>query len=215
MAKPVKQRGHWRIRWADEAGRRRSAIYDDYKVAQHELRLRQTEAEEVARGVRTACVPDKTFGDLADYWLQKRAPLKHNGKNDASIIRCHLRPAFGHLKLLQLSTAHVDEFTLSRRHLHDKTTANILTLMVTMMNVGTDLGWLPRAPRIKKPTVRPFDEDYRFLRTKDEVRRFLASAAEESELVHALYATALFTGMRHGELAGLRWSDIGVPFGSE
>jgi hypothetical protein len=34
VAKPVKHRGKWRIRWVDEHDKRQSAVFDDYKRAQ-------------------------------------------------------------------------------------------------------------------------------------------------------------------------------------
>lgn len=89
-----------------------------------------------------------------------------------------------------------------------KTIANLLTLLVAMLNFARDLGWLDRVPRIKKPTIRLDENDYQFLRTQTDVDRFLSAAKHESDCVHALYATAIFTGARAGELAGLRWEDI-------
>jgi hypothetical protein len=34
VGKPVKHRGKWRIRWIEERGKQRSAVFDDYKRAQ-------------------------------------------------------------------------------------------------------------------------------------------------------------------------------------
>ena len=76
----------WRIRWFDEHGRRKSAVYDDYKRAQLEERKRKIEVEEGRRGLRTAAPSEKTFDELCDYWLEKRAPRKRSGKADKSII---------------------------------------------------------------------------------------------------------------------------------
>ena len=49
--------------------------------------------------MRNAPPPENTFGDLRDYWLDSRAPRKRSQKDDESIIRKHLRPAFGTMKL--------------------------------------------------------------------------------------------------------------------
>ena len=67
VAKPTTHRGKWRIRWVDEQGRRRSAVFDDYRRAQTELSRRQVEVEEIQRGVRNAPPPEKTLGDLCDH----------------------------------------------------------------------------------------------------------------------------------------------------
>jgi hypothetical protein len=56
MARPVKFRGKWRIRWFDEFGKRQSDVFDDYKHAAAELRRHQHEVEEVRRGLRSRYV---------------------------------------------------------------------------------------------------------------------------------------------------------------
>jgi hypothetical protein len=58
VAKPTKRGDKWRIRWLDERGERQSAVRDDYKVAQNELRRHQVEVEEIKRGIRNAPPPE-------------------------------------------------------------------------------------------------------------------------------------------------------------
>src|SRR5262245_5048451 len=107
MARPVKLRGKWRIRWADESGQRCSEVYDEYADAAFKLREHQLEVEQIRRGLRAAQPPDKTFDELCDYWLDKRAPRKRSRKDDESIIRRHLRPTFGALRLRAVGVAQV------------------------------------------------------------------------------------------------------------
>ena len=45
--------------------------------------------------------------------------------------------------------------------------------------------------------------------TAAEVARLLAAAQQQGLAAHALVATAVYTGMRKGELFGLRWEDVG------
>lgn len=208
MARPVKQLGKWRIRWMDADGRRCSEVYDEHADATFKLREHQLEGEQVRRGLRAAQPPDKTFNELCDYWIDKRAIRKRSRKDDESIIRRHLRPTFGPLKLREIGVARVDDFVLARAQLDKKTIANHLTLLISMMNVAVDLGWLAKGPKIKKPRVPLFTRDFHYLRTDDEVRRFLDAAFGEGEVVGALYSAAVYTGMREGELAGLRWEDV-------
>lgn len=208
MGKPVRQRGKWRIRWLDENGQRKSEVYDDYRVATSKLAQHLHEVDQIKRGLRAANPPAKTFGELCDYWIEKRAILKRSRKDDESIIRCHLRPFFGEMKLIQVGVETGDEFLVSRAHLDKKTISNIVTLLNSMLIAAKGLGWLLEAPRIRKPKVRLFSKDYRYLRTEEEIRRFLTAAREEGELVFVLYAMAVYTGLREGELAGLLWEDI-------
>ena len=208
MAKPVKCRDKWRIRWTDAQGGRQSAVFESFKEAAFQLARREAEAEEIRRGLRAATPAEKTFDDLLDYWLEKRAIHKRSQGDDESIIRRHLRPAFGGLLLKELGVEKIDNYKALHAHLNPKTVANHLTLLGTMLRAAVDLNWLLKAPRVTKPKVRMFAADYRYLRTDDEVRRVLRAAREDGEDAFVLYATAIYTGMRAGELAGLTWSCV-------
>ena len=79
MAVPVRHNGKWRIRWPDEAGKRQSEVYDDRRVALHALRGHEVRVEEIKLGIRRPQIADKTFGELADYWIERRVPQKRSG----------------------------------------------------------------------------------------------------------------------------------------
>ncbi len=213
MGKPVRHRGKWRIRWIDERGKRQSAVYDDYRGAQAELSRRQVEVQETRCGIRNAAPPDKTCNDLFDYWIEKRAPRKRSEKDDQSIIRRHLRPFFGAMRVLDVGTEDGDDYVnqkIDEEGLRDKTVANHVTLFTTMLNVaaGFKSPWLSKVPRFRKPKVALFSTDYQWLRNDDEIRRFLGAARAEGEYVFTLYTVAVYTGMRAGEIAAMEWSDI-------
>jgi hypothetical protein len=61
VAKPTKHGDKWRVRWLDDHGKRQSAVFDDYKVAQTELRRQQVEVEQVHRGIRNASPPERSL----------------------------------------------------------------------------------------------------------------------------------------------------------
>src|SRR5689334_9915649 len=98
MGKPSRHRDKWRIRWFDASGHRQSEVYVDYRAAQLALASHLTRAEDIRKGLRAPDPPDKTFDDLCELWLEKRAPRKRSGKNDASIIRS-LKKHFGGMRL--------------------------------------------------------------------------------------------------------------------
>lgn len=207
MAKPTKHRDKWRIRWTDHAGKRQSEVYDRYKDAEQALRRHQSEVHEIRSGERVPVARGKTFNDLCDYWLATRAREKRSEKDDHSIIRCHLRPAFGDVQLSRLDVSLVDRFKGNQADLAPHTVANHLTLLISMLNAAVDLAWLRKVPKIKKPKV-PVAEDYRYLKTTDEIERFLSATEPEDEPVRVMYRLAVYTGMRAGELAGLQWRDV-------
>ena len=207
MAKPTRHRGKWRIRWTDHLGERQSEVHKSHKDAEVALHRHQLESAEVKRGQRPPITTGKVFDELCDYWLTAQASRKRSEKDDRSMIERHLRPAFGRLAVASLDLSHVDAFVAEQAHLSPKTVHNHLTLLISMLKLAVDLGWLLRIPRIKKPKVG-LDTDYRYLRSDQEIANFLRAAQAEDERVYVMYAMAVYTGLRAGELAGLRWSDI-------
>jgi integrase len=208
QSKPFALRGKWGIRWSDEHGKRRKAIFASHADAEHVLAVELARVKEVKRGLRLGAPPKKTINELCDYWIEHRARQKRSGHHDESIIRAHLRPSFGTKLVSEISVADIDKFTCDRLHLDKKTLANHLTLLGSMLNLAYELGWLLKVPKIRKPKVRPFGKDFRYLRTQAEVVRFLQASFEEGQLVGTLYSTAINTGGRQGELAALTWDKV-------
>ena len=208
MARPVKLGNRWRNRWINADGKRCSAVYDKFADADKALRRVQTETDQILAGERDRPPPEKTFNQLADYWEENRLPQQRAQDRDKSVLKCHLRPAFGHLPLTKINLETVDALVRSRRHLSPHTVHNFLTMLISMLNGAIDLGWLRSKPRIKKPRISV--DEFTYLKTEDEVRRFLEAAKAEGPVVLAMYATAVYTGMRAGELCGLRWEDVSL-----
>ncbi len=204
---PSKHGKGWRARWIDEHGKRQSESFKYRRDAEQFERTKKAETEQVHRGLRRAAPVDRTFRELKDYWLANRVPAKRSGEHDASIINAHLKE-FDDELLRDIGVATVDRFVVTRAHLDKKTLSNILTLLISMLKLAVELEWLEKAPKIKKPRIRLINSDYRYLRTDAEIRRFLLAAGAEAEMVFVLYAMAVYTGMRAGELAGLHWDDI-------
>ena len=217
--RPIKQRDKWRIRWLDEHGERHSAVFEKYNEAVSALHEHERTVRQIARGDRPSLPADRAFSDLCDLWLAKRASRKRSKKDDASIIRKHLRPRLGRFKVraLATSTDPIEDMTDELLDvLSEKTVANILTLLISMLRYAEEKNWIIKAPKIRKPKIVLFDTDYRYLRSESEIRRFLDAARLEAAPVragahvHALFATAVYTGMRAGELAAMAWDDVNL-----
>ena len=224
MARPQKHHGRWRIRWVDPVdGTRRSRSFESYSVAERALHRVRSQSDEIRVGLRRPPQPDRTFSDLCAYWLEHRAVRKKDPKDDESIIRKQLQPFFGHLPLPQVTLERVDAFRrlrcprerdepnaarppLSSGLISVKTLHNHLTLLISMLNLAVELGWLSHRPRIRKPKLmRP---TFAFIQTQADIDSFLSAARLQAPGIFELYTTAIYTGLRAGELCGLRWSDI-------
>jgi len=225
MSKPVRHRNKWRIRWFDADGHRRSKTFSTYRDAEKALAMYQVEAERISVGLSPKPAPKKTFDDLCDYWLEHRTTRKKNSKDDRSVINASLRPHFKGMDLSEVTLEDVDRFrrlrcpnehdtklTASERRrrgiISVKTLHNHLTVLISMFNLAVDLGWLDSKPNIKKP--RLIRADFSYIRSQDDIQKFLVAAADEDEGVFELYYTATYTGMRAGELSGLQWGDVSL-----
>jgi integrase len=220
---PIRQHhGGFSFRVRTPAGKRLRYSYPTRREAEDSyfrLQLGQAPGKVVA----PAPPKPRTFGELCDEWIRLRTSQKRKPKDDVSITKTHLRPALGRTLLSDLTTAHTDALAVTLAHLRPNTRRNILKLARAMLRYAVEIGWIPRAPAVKVPTVHVDDQAYSYLRNDNEVDRLLRAAREEGQavsqargfrnlpfdtLLYALYATATYTGLRAGELAGLNWEAV-------
>lgn len=206
----IRKRGdRFQVNWIDAAGKRRYRTFDTHKEAAAFLRAAQARVDEIHHGVRRA-LPSKDFDDLVDLWERVKGPEKRSIKDDRSRIRVHLRPALegcqvrdiGPTKVLTIREA------VEARGCSRATVRQVLGLLQAMLTLAWKHHWLAEQPRIDRPKQSD-DQERNYIRTWEQVQAFLRAAEEEDYPgLAALYATAIYTGLRVGELAALRWSDI-------
>src|SRR5207248_3656399 len=87
-----------------------------------------------------------------------------------------------------------------------KTIANALVPLREMLGHAVEWGYLSTNPAagVRRPRVESRHDELRFLEA-DEVRRLLDAAPAEAR---TLLLCAVTTGMRRGELLGLKWADV-------
>jgi len=130
-----------------------------------------------------------------------------------SIVRVHIKPTIGRVKLKALTPAHAR--ALYRQKLDSGLSARTVnyvhvTLHKALSQAVSD-GLVQRnaaqvkAPRPEKPEIKPL--------SPDQARKLIATAYETGNRYAALYVLALHTGMREGEMLGLRWGDLDLGAG--
>lgn len=142
----------------------------------------------------------------------------HNRESEVSekrsIIDNHLRPAFGGMKLDAIGSRQVEQYTarkLKGDDEHDalspKTVKNHQTVLHRMFSLARRWGLIRGVPefawvKVPKPGIEFLDFE--------ESRR-LEAGAEPGWA--PMIGVGLRTGLRHGELLGLRWGDVDLVAG--
>jgi integrase len=169
----------------------------------------------MAKGQRVA-KSSRTFTEVAEDW--KAIALPKLKPRTAAIyevgIRVHLAPRIGHLRIGEITTDHVAK-VIAEMEASGKAASTIRNALAPLNRIfkwAVRRGLIPSNPMADlDSSERPKDADrpIRVL-SREEIGRLLDAAEERYWL---LLATALFSGLRLGELLGLRWKDI--DFGAE
>ncbi len=199
--------GKFRIRPVVE-GQRISLTFNSKEEAELAALEFQVTTQKEKMGLKTPKRKVYSFQQASQLWLEKRAPQKRKPQDDLSIIKNHLDPFLKDIHLHEINQLTVDEYILLKKHLSKKTIANHITLLVSILNYTKDIQWIDSFPRIRKPKIITSSKDYRYLKTQTEIDSFLKQAKQKNDLHHILYKTAIYTGMRQGEIAGLKKNHV-------
>jgi integrase len=129
------------------------------------------------------------------------------------IVRVHLKPALGRVKLKALTPAHAR--VLYREKLDSGLATRTVNYVHTTLHkalkdaVADEL--IPRNAAASVKSPRPGKKEIRPL-TREQARKFLESA--HGDRFEALYVLAVHCGLREGELLGLRWADLDLDAGT-
>lgn len=158
----------------------------------------------------------ETVAQLLERWLETvaRHKVKPTTLEDyRATIRKHLIPALGHVPVQALTSAMVQRFysekidagigarTVQLCHLR---LSQALTLAEREGIMNRNVCAVTEPPSAKAKRGRTW--------TAEEARRFLASANDDT--LSPFWLLALATGLRRGELIGVRWQDIDLDRGT-
>ncbi len=195
-------------------GSKRKALYGKTRL---EVAAKLSKALADREGGLTFDAGNLTVGDYLARWLSDsvRGTVRISTfERHEQIIRAHLAPAFGRVKLKAVTPAHVR--SLHREKLDSglapATVRKIHSTLHKALSQAVADGLIPRnAADVKAP--RPAPDEMRPL-SEAEARTFLDAAREAGDRFEALYVLAITTGLRRGELLGLRWDDADLDRGT-
>ncbi|NEX19754.1 site-specific integrase [Thiorhodococcus mannitoliphagus] len=172
-----------------------------------------------------------TLSDLIDRYIRDvlpRPPRKSKRPRSArsiAIIKSQLewwRGELGAYTLADLTPAKIvearDKLTRTiKRDGQPMSSSTVVRYMAPLSHAFgiavREWGWIDDSPMRK--VERPTEPDGRVRFLSDEEREALLTACRESRnpWLHTVVVLALSTGMRKGELMGLRWPDVDLPRG--
>ncbi len=209
MACVKKRRGKWVIDYRDALGKRRwETIQGNRKDAEKRL-------AEILKGDRLMLDTKRTFKDYAEEWLKTYAKVhvkESTMREYEAVFKNHIFPAFGPLPFSKITRKAVKELIAkkSQEGLSRSTVRNILAPIREMYNHAMDdevVNFNP-ASRVGRFNKRRGDEKIIGPLRREELNTLLETAKEKMPHHYPLLLCAARTGMREGELIGLRFTDL-------
>jgi integrase len=153
---------------------------------------------------------DLTVGEYLKRWLTDSARGSVRRSTYESYrrqVERYIIPALGRIKLMKLTYMHVQGLyrQMQDRGLSARTVQYTHAVLHRALKQAVRWSMIPRnvcegvdVPQVRREEMRPLNAE--------QARRLLRSAS--GERLEAFYVLAVHTGMRPGELLGLRWEDV-------
>lgn len=153
---------------------------------------------------------EMTLEEWLDYYMleyKKRYVKPTTYINYTVKVKNHIKPAIGHYKLKALRQDIIQKFvnTLTDKGLAPSTVEDVYKLLRNALETAVDDGLIVRniankvkLPKIPKPQINVL--------TQEQQNAFVEEA--KNTYMGCVYILDLCTGMRLGELLGLKWEDI-------
>ncbi|MEX1071768.1 MAG: tyrosine-type recombinase/integrase [Anaerolineales bacterium] len=152
-----------------------------------------------------------SYGEFLSSWLSTvEAQLRRSTVIQyAQIVKHYIAPDLGRLKLGDLNADKIQRLydSLIRKGKSRRTVQLVHAVVHRSLNQAVRLGLLHLNPDDATSPPKPQEKEMRTL-DQEQVQRFLLRAMNKGLKDFAFYFFLLATGVRQGEVLGLKWDDI-------
>lgn len=158
-----------------------------------------------------------TVGEWLDIWLDQYlgAIKPRTADSYRTIVNIHLKPAFGVTKLTALQTADIQALYTAllrqEKPLSAKSLRNLHGVLHKALQQAVELCYIRgnpstpcKLPKVEKAMIRPLDGP--------QIGALMQ--AIKGQRFEFVYLVTLFTGMREGEVLGLKWDCVDFQSGT-
>jgi len=203
-----RDKGRWRARYRGPDGRERSKTFE--RRADAERWLAGVEVSKSAGDWIDPALGKRTFADWAQEWSATIVDLRPSTLDrDRRIVRVHLIPRFGPTPLARITNPMIRSFIadmLATGKHAPATVRKVGQVLTKVLRGAVEAGLISRSPCDGVRLPAEARRQMRFLTATQVVDLAEAAGPESATLIY----TAAYTGLRWGELAGLRVERVNV-----
>ena len=209
-----KTNGTYEYRWRDKNGSKHSI----YAKTLDELREKEADTlRDLLNGLKYV---DKnlTINDMYERWVDIKRGLKDNVfQNYQYMYTQFVKPKFGKTKLCVVKKTDVRKFynyLHDAKHIRVATIDSIHTVLHQVLELAVEDEYISSNPannalkELKKAHSSEFEKRKALTVSQQEIFENFLAEDEQSKHWQPVFTTMLYTGMRVGEITGLRWRDI-------
>lgn len=211
MATIRKLRGRWQAQVRRRGMKPRCKSFDTKFEAEKWARDLEAQVDRFGAAPDTKILESTTLGQLLERYQREVSPLKRGSLQEIQRIDVLRRHELAYRTMIGLSQQDIASFRDERlQSVAPSTTVRELAILSHVLEVAIRDWGLPLAKNVVKLVRRPVIRNERSRRlTGDEEQRLLdACDVGKIPFLRTLLVVAVETGMRRGELLGLKWSDF-------
>lgn len=211
MATIRKLRGRWQAQVRRRGMKPRCKSFDSKQEAEKWARDLEAQVDRFGAAPDTKILESTTLGHLLERYQREISPSKRGSVQEIQRIDVLRRHDLAYRTLIGLSQQDIASFRDERlQSVAPSTTVRELAILSHVLEVAIRDWGLPLAKNVVKLVRRPVIRNERSRRlTGDEEQRLLEGCdGGQTPYFKTLLILAVETGMRRGEILGLKWSDI-------